>query len=136
MGLLDYREALANGGITRGFQWINGSFVEDKEARESNPPCDIDVLTFYYPPEQTDDSHMHLFNAEEMTTIYRVDAQGIVLGEEMTREIAEYVAYWQNQWTHRIDGTRKGMVEIELDSREDQPARARLESLMEERGWI
>jgi hypothetical protein len=48
-GLLDYRAALRNVGIMDGFQWLDGSFVEDVEAIRSRPPSDIDVVTFAHP---------------------------------------------------------------------------------------
>ena len=136
VGLLDYREALHSIRITEGFQWINGSFVEHIEARESRPPRDIDVVTFYKLPESVMNEHIHLFESEETTTLYKVDAHGVALDAPMTQEHVEYVAFWQNVWTHRIDGTPKGMVHIPLDPREDPPARETLESLMSERGWI
>lgn len=49
-GLLDYREALRNIGITRGFQLIDGSFTEDCEIVKGRPPGDIDLLTYAYLP--------------------------------------------------------------------------------------
>lgn len=44
-GLLDLRAALRRIGITTGFQWIDGSFVEDKERRVGSAPGDIDIVT-------------------------------------------------------------------------------------------
>ena len=49
-GLIAYREALRNIGLTQGFQWIDGSFVEDVEQSRGRPPADIDVVTFAYGP--------------------------------------------------------------------------------------
>ena len=37
-GLLDYRAALHRSGLVSGFQWLDGSFMENVEARESRPP--------------------------------------------------------------------------------------------------
>lgn len=48
-GYLDHRAALLNLGIT-GFQWLDGSFLEDIEALESRPPGDIDLVTFVWRP--------------------------------------------------------------------------------------
>ena len=48
--LIDYRNALYAAGITDGFQWINGSFVEHVETRprpgKAPRPDDIDIVTF------------------------------------------------------------------------------------------
>ena len=53
-GLIAYREALRNIGLTQGFQWIDGSFVEDVEQSRGRPPADIDVVTFAYGPQFAD----------------------------------------------------------------------------------
>ncbi|WP_295994279.1 hypothetical protein [Rugamonas sp.] len=45
-GLLSYREAVRNLGLTEGYQWLDGSFVEDIEAVRGRPPEDIDIVTF------------------------------------------------------------------------------------------
>ena len=54
--LIDYRNALYAAGITDGFQWINGSFVEHVETRprpgQAPRPDDIDIITFYHLPGQ------------------------------------------------------------------------------------
>ena len=45
---LDFRERLRVEGLTNGFQWLDGSFLEDVEAREGRAPKDIDVVTVYW----------------------------------------------------------------------------------------
>ena len=37
-GLLGYRSELHAAGLKRGFQWINGSFLENVEILRSRPP--------------------------------------------------------------------------------------------------
>ena len=49
-GLLRYRALLQQAGLGAGFQWINGSFVEDVERIRGRPPADIDVVTFIFLP--------------------------------------------------------------------------------------
>jgi hypothetical protein len=49
-GLLEYRAALGAIGIVQGFQWLDGSFVEDVEVTKGRPPSDIDVVTLAYRP--------------------------------------------------------------------------------------
>jgi hypothetical protein len=48
-GLIRYRAELRALGFVGGFQWLDGSFVEDIEGREARPPHDIDVVTFAHP---------------------------------------------------------------------------------------
>jgi hypothetical protein len=50
-GFVSYREELRKVGITKGFQWINGSFVEDIEKNSGRPPNDVDIVTFFYKPD-------------------------------------------------------------------------------------
>ena len=58
-GLMDYRDALYAAGVTDGFQWINGSFVEHVEVRDrpdkERRPYDIDVVTFFHAPDDQPD---------------------------------------------------------------------------------
>src|SRR5208283_647878 len=49
-GLLQYRQALGGIGLSSGFQWLSGSFLEDIEAIESRAPRDVDVVTFLHRP--------------------------------------------------------------------------------------
>lgn len=49
-GLLDYRAALHTSGVHVGFQWVNGSFVEET-SHTRREPRDIDVVTFFHLPE-------------------------------------------------------------------------------------
>lgn len=49
-GLLDFRVELHNAGLHSGFQWIDGSFVENVEETANRSPNDIDVVTFFYIP--------------------------------------------------------------------------------------
>src|SRR5690606_3212200 len=51
-GLLRFREQLHNLGLVTGFQWLDGSFLEEVELLEQRPPHDIDVVTFVEPPAE------------------------------------------------------------------------------------
>ena len=48
--LLDYRAALHQLGLISGFQWLDGSFMEDVETQESRSPNDVDVVTYFSLP--------------------------------------------------------------------------------------
>lgn len=49
-GLNAYREHLFKGGFVNGYQWIDGSFVEDVENKRGRPPIDIDLVTLFHRP--------------------------------------------------------------------------------------
>lgn len=46
LGFIKFRKEINKTGLTDGFQWIDGSFIEDVELIEKRPPNDIDVVTF------------------------------------------------------------------------------------------
>ena len=56
-GWLGYRAALHGMGLTDGFQWLDGSFLEQVEMLERRPPQDMDVVTFLNPPVDFAPSH-------------------------------------------------------------------------------
>ena len=47
-GFLDFRDRLRSEGMIQGFQWLDGSFLENIEVMESRPPKDLDVVTFFW----------------------------------------------------------------------------------------
>ncbi len=49
---LEHREALRGIGLDRGFQWLDGSFLEDKE------PKDLDLVSFVYRPAAAQDDQL------------------------------------------------------------------------------
>src|SRR5687768_15782472 len=47
-GFLRLRAAFASGGMSQGFQLLDGSFLEDVETTEGRPPRDLDVVTMFW----------------------------------------------------------------------------------------
>jgi hypothetical protein len=126
-GLLEYRRELALRGIVNGFQWLDGSFMENKEALSSAPPNDIDVVTFFHLPKgQTQQTFFStiadLFNNNITKPLYHVDAYPWVLGKPLEREDVKMISYWYSMWSHRRSGMWKGFVQLELSSSADQVA--------------
>jgi hypothetical protein len=137
-GLLRYRAALHYAGLTQGFQWLDGSFLENIEALESRPPNDIDVVTFYDLPEgksQMDLMHQvsDIFPATRAAKIhlkntYHVDAYLEHLGKTPSHLIKRST-YWYSMWSHRRNQVWKGFVQIDLAPTEDAAAIAALAGL-------
>ena len=132
--LMDYRDALYADGVTDGFQWINGSFAEHvevmprpgKEAR----PYDIDIVTFYRPPDEQPPELRELFDSTAMSDKYRIDAYAVVLDTALTVHTVETIAYWQGMWsTRRSDRQPKGFVQVDLDPENDPQARQALNEI-------
>lgn len=119
-GFLAFREKLQSLGVTKGFQWIDGSFLEDVEKRELRPPKDLDVVTVFFGydasfqitiaakfPEFKDRA---LSKANYSIDHFPFDAtHNPIVTIEMTR-------YWMQLFSHNRDSVWKGMLRIELNT--------------------
>lgn len=123
-GLLDYRAALHRSGLVSGFQWLDGSFMEDVEARESRPPNDVDVVTYFHLPIGETQASLfakagNLLRNAHVKTTYLVDAYPFVLGGPSEARHVREISYWYSMWSHRRDGMWKGFIQVDLDPQED-----------------
>ena len=130
-GLLDFRAALHSAGIGEGFQWINGSFVEDTTHHSELDPNDIDVVTFLKLPDglsqaQLVDGNPSLFDLDATRRRYGLDAYTVVLDAGDLTYLVRRVAYWNSLWSHDRNQRWKGYLEIDLSDSEDAIARAAL----------
>lgn len=132
-GLLDYRQALYSVGIVDGFQWLDGSFMEDVESHQGRSPNDVDVVTYFQlPPGQTQASLYVgaplLFDRKAVKASYKVDAFYSILGEGLAEHNVRAVCYWYSMWSHNRNQAWKGFVRVILDPTEDALARQVLQS--------
>jgi hypothetical protein len=124
-GLLTYREQLRAAGIVIGYQWLDGSFVEDIELLESRAPGDVDVVTFAYRPVAAADdaswlaffhSNLHLFDPQALKAQLKCDAYYVDLGKRPDLVVAD-TSYWYGLFAHqRRSGLWKGMLRLSLNS--------------------
>lgn len=135
-GLLDYRAALRRLGFVQGFQWLDGSFVENIEAHQNRAPNDVDVVTFAYAPNghsSTDvqtlmNANKDLFVKEYCQEKFRCDPMMINLGKRPEKLIQD-VRYWYGLFSHRRgDQVWKGMLQLALQS-DDEMAQAILDNV-------
>jgi hypothetical protein len=123
-GLLTYREALRTAGLQEGFQWIDGSFVEDKEKSKGLAPADVDVVTlFKRPPNLSLDADWNpvattllstLFDPDYCKANFHCDAYTIDLGG-LSQNVAMLSAFWFSLFSHQRATYRwKGIVQIPL----------------------
>lgn len=143
IGLLNYRSVLHNAGITRGFQWVDGSFVEAVERLRNRPPEDIDIVTFFYIPDgHTQESFIaafpYLFDQETADTMkytFSMDAHIYPLNQTDPETLIRRSAYWYGVWSHsRKDTLWKGFVQVDLNDSEDERAWVELNRLSNEAG--
>lgn len=117
-GWLTHRRELRRVGITSGFQWLDGSFVEDKV------PNDLDVITLFYPPHvllaggqaanQFLQTNNHLFERSAVRQAYMLDAFWLDFSQP-PENIARQTRYWFGLFSHRrVDDLWKGMLEVPL----------------------
>ena len=132
--LLDYRNALYESGVTDGFQWVDGSFVENVEKRprpgKAARPKDIDVVTFLTPPHVETPEFLQLLNPSATREKYNIDAYTLTLGEPLEEELVESIAYWFGLWSTRPDDqVPKGFVRVYLNPEDDKEAREALDAI-------
>jgi hypothetical protein len=140
-GFMKFRSALHSVNLTKGFQWIDGSFLENVEEIEKRDPHDIDLVTFYCLPDgitEIDlvDKAPHLFDPERTKEDFHVDAYFVRLNTEDPELLVDQVAYWYSIWSHRRNGLWKGFLQIDLSSNGDQIAASNLEEMIREGGSL
>ena len=123
-GFLDYRAALHQLGLMSGFQWLDGSFMEDVETQESRPPNDVDVVSYFYLPKGETQTTLfakagNVFSNPYVKATYSVDAYPQILGEPTNPLHVRRISYWYSMWSHRRDGMWKGFIQVDLDPQED-----------------
>ena len=138
-GFLAYRKALHAAGLTSGFQWLNGSFIEDKESLKSESPNDIDVVTFYYLPNGTTQQDiankggLDLFDSAKTKPNFHVDAYPFQLGRRLEEPHVRNITYWYSMWSHRRETLLwKGIVQVDLSPADDAQADDLLKQLNNE----
>lgn len=124
-GLFDYRDALHNQGIVSGFQWLDGSFLENIEDLENRPPNDIDVVTFFEIPHGHTQATLlphisHLFDPNQTKQDFMVDAYPFVMDGRIDGAAIRQTSYWYSMWSHRRrDKVWKGFAQVDLDPAND-----------------
>ena len=134
-GFLNLRAELLDLGI-QGFQWLDGSFLENIERQERRAPEDIDVVTFVEKPATPQELNTTLIVPRPDLWIpvltkssYRVDHYVASLGTAPLL-LVDDTKYWYALVSHRRDKIWKGMVKVELGNKsEDDAARIALRDM-------
>lgn len=123
-GLFSYRKALADLGFQQGFQWIDGSFVEDVETIKQRSPGDIDVVTFAHSPAGvstaeitvTLNANAQVFDAQLAKAHYGCEGY-IVRLDGKPQSLVRRATYYFNLFSHRRDDHAwKGILQLPLES--------------------
>lgn len=131
--LLDFRAELYRLGID-GFQWLDGSFVENIEMQAQRDPKDIDAVTFVRkPPDGSDFERIARENGiwfpRQVKNTYGIDNFWVHLALRPDN-LVKVATFWHGLFTHRrSDQLWKGMVTVSIfDKGADDRARQRLSS--------
>lgn len=122
-GLIGYRQKLASFGFSNGFQWIDGSFVENVEKVRGLPPKDIDIVTFANRPDSLAHTwpafvseNLDLFHPRVSKSAFHCDAYFIDLGKS-AEIIVDDTRYFFGLFSHqRATLLWKGIISIPLAS--------------------
>jgi len=131
-GFLSFRGALHGAGLMHGFQWIDGSFLENIEVIERRDPNDLDVVTFYHLPEGQTQQALYgsvplLFDHGHNKEAYSVDAYFRCFSGSVPELLMNDSVYWYSLWSHRRNEQWKGYLQIDLADADGQAAQVNLD---------
>lgn len=120
---LAFRKKIHSSGMTQGYQWLDGSFLEDVETRENRSPEDLDLLTIYWGystafQEQFDLKFPEFSNHNLSKSKYRLDHYPVDIGLSPDLTV-DNICYWIQLFSHNRDAVWKGMIRVELDTPEE-----------------
>lgn len=128
-GFLNFRIELKSKGISKGFQWLDGSFVEDVEKVRGRPPKDIDLVTFAFRPTSIIDAkdwkdfvvnNAIFFDAAKSKAKYLCDHYFVDLQIHPIPLVSQ-THYWFGLFSHqRATSLWKGMLQVDLND-DEQP---------------
>ena len=124
-GFLEYRNTLHTLGYHQGFQWLDGSFLEDVNTLERREPRDIDVVSFVrHPVECSPPPDLWASIGHNMAKArFYVDSYFVEMDEITPEEIVARSAYWYSMWSHRRNDAWKGFLQVDLAPVEDAKAK-------------
>ncbi len=110
----------------KGFQWLDGSFLEDIETRENRSPRDLDIVTVYWDYDFTFQTKLvanfiEFANPVLSKANYSLDHYPLDAGFNPNLTL-ENTRYWILLFSHNRLGIWKGMLRIELDTPADDAA--------------
>jgi hypothetical protein len=139
VGLLDYRALLLSLGYDLGIQFIDGSFVENVEAREGRDPGDIDVFSFLQRPDRYRQDaqawatqgvvewRSQIIDRVENKKRFGLDTYAVAVDQCPVDDTIAFTVYWYSLFSHkRVTHDWKGFLRIGLDAADDAVARAQL----------
>lgn len=118
---IKFRIKIHESEITSGFQWVDGSFLEDKEKILGEDPSDIDVATFFQvtSPNTVDKINSdfpEFFQRKLAKNKYKLDHLLIHVPALNPYQLIRNTNFISKLFSYSRRGVYKGMVEIHLNS--------------------
>lgn len=119
-GFISFRQKLTSLGLTNGFQWLDGSFLEDVESREQRPPNDLDLVTIFWGYDLA--FQIKLITSFPEFADSQLSKQNYLLdhypfnASKSPLVTVNYSGYWMQLFSHNRDGVWKGMLQVELNT--------------------
>ncbi|WP_156807943.1 DUF6932 family protein [Henriciella marina] len=123
-GWIRHRQELRALGFDRGFQWLDGSFLEDKE------PDDLDIAGFLYVKDRYDEAgflrlmrdNPNVLSRAEIRAAFRLDFLPVDLAGT-PESIIDLSRYFLGLFSHRRgDIIWKGMLQVSLSAADNDDA--------------
>jgi hypothetical protein len=118
-----FRQRMTALGIIYGFQWLDGSFMENIEASEKRAPRDLDVVTFFTNLSGADQANIianfpEFANPTLSKNNFLLDHYAVdyAFSPEVT---VEQTRYWLQLFTHNRVGVWKGILRLPLNTSVD-----------------
>lgn len=123
-GWLNFRAALHGMGLTEGFQWLDGSFMEHVEVLERRQPRDMDVVTFLHTPATfaPTPEQAQALDHDHVKLTFLIDSYLIEIDQVERSNLIRKAAYWYSMWSHRRNQSWKGYLEVDLSPALDRQA--------------
>lgn len=129
-----FRQRMTSLGVIYGFQWLDGSFLENIERSESRHPNDLDLVTFYGGLSLADQANIRATFPEFANPVlaknnYKLDHYPVDYSYNPDVTV-EQTRYWLQLFTHNRIGVWKGILRLPLNTPvDDQHAMDYLNSI-------
>ncbi|MBO0953120.1 DUF6932 family protein [Fibrella forsythiae] len=131
---IEFRQNLNKLGVIDGFQWLDGSFLENIEVSEKRDPNDLDLVTFFGGIDNTGQAIIMTAFPEFGNPVlskknFYLDHYPVDYCYDPNVTVA-LTAYWLQLFNHNRQGVWKGMIRLELNTpKEDKDALDYLNSI-------
>lgn len=117
---IQFRQRLHSMDILYGFQWLDGSFLENIELSEGRPPRDLDLVTFFGGVSKSDLSIIQASFPEFSDPIlskanYFLDHYAVDYSFKPDATV-ELTRYWIQLFSHNRLGVWKGILKLPLNT--------------------